>query len=242
MARSRAAPGCVGPFAADAEVARRGDDAAAQVVLPEAIDDHAGQQVPGPVLGVGDPVGEGGPAVRQLRALRRRPSSSGPRPACSTCRIARRRDPFLLVRVAAAQEVRLLQEVLALRVQPDRRQPFGRDQRLDDVRLRRLRQVVLDLLVELLPAGVEQLYRVQQQAPSARPFASRRACRAPSSRLGDARLRADRAASVRVRQRQSRPADAVADVVVELERDRSAIVVRPRPRPACRTRTTAAWS
>ena len=56
LASQSSSSGCVGRVALHAEVAGRGDDAAAEVMLPEAIDDHAGEQVPGAVLGVGDPV------------------------------------------------------------------------------------------------------------------------------------------------------------------------------------------
>ena len=43
------------PFAAEAEIARRGDDALAEMVLPEAIDHHAGRER---MLRAGDPPGQ----------------------------------------------------------------------------------------------------------------------------------------------------------------------------------------
>ena len=46
------------PLAADAEVADGADQPFAEMVLPDAIDDHPRQQRPGPVLDVGDPVGQ----------------------------------------------------------------------------------------------------------------------------------------------------------------------------------------
>ena len=42
------------------------------VVLPEPIDDHPGQQVAGPLLGVGDPIGQRRAAIRGPPAGRRR--------------------------------------------------------------------------------------------------------------------------------------------------------------------------
>ena len=57
-------------------------------MLPEAIDDHAGQQVAGAVVDVGDPVGQRGAAVRGSRPGRRRrlPVLLGVRGGISTCR------------------------------------------------------------------------------------------------------------------------------------------------------------
>src|SRR5262249_31997668 len=44
------------PLAADAEVADRAYQAFAEVMLPDPIDHHAGEQGPGPLIHVGDPV------------------------------------------------------------------------------------------------------------------------------------------------------------------------------------------
>ena len=41
-----------------AEIARRRHDAAPQVMLPQAVDNYASQQVPRPILGVGKPLGQ----------------------------------------------------------------------------------------------------------------------------------------------------------------------------------------
>ena len=48
--------GWVGRLALGAEVVGRGDDPPAEVVLPEPVDDHPRGQVPGAVVGVGQPV------------------------------------------------------------------------------------------------------------------------------------------------------------------------------------------
>src|SRR6202453_4819098 len=48
-----------GRLALGAEVVRSADDAATHVMLPETIDDDAGQQMPGTVVHVRDPVGQG---------------------------------------------------------------------------------------------------------------------------------------------------------------------------------------
>src|SRR5689334_14905983 len=46
-----------------AEIVGRRDQAAAEMVLPEAIHDDAGEQMSGALVGVGDPVGQRGAAV-----------------------------------------------------------------------------------------------------------------------------------------------------------------------------------
>ena len=74
--------GCVGGSPKLAEVVRRPDDPAAEMLLPDAIDHHAGRQ---PVVGRGNPVGQLRPAPVRLgvlgaaweRGLRRRPESTG---------------------------------------------------------------------------------------------------------------------------------------------------------------------
>src|SRR5438093_1269126 len=58
-----------GAFPAHTIVARRGDDAAAHVMLPKAVDDYAGQQLAGALLRVRDPFGEGAAAIRGPPAL-----------------------------------------------------------------------------------------------------------------------------------------------------------------------------
>ena len=58
-------------LAAGAEVAGRGDDATAEMELPEAIHLDAGQQCAGAVLRVGDPLGQRPAAVRCAAARRR---------------------------------------------------------------------------------------------------------------------------------------------------------------------------
>ena len=63
------------PFAERAEVAGRADDAAAEVVHPDAVDEHAARQR---MLAVGQPVRE-----RQPAAGRRQAS-----PACRVCTAA----------------------------------------------------------------------------------------------------------------------------------------------------------
>ena len=41
-----------------AEITRRGDNSPSQVMLPEAVDDHPGEQLTSSVIDVGDPIGE----------------------------------------------------------------------------------------------------------------------------------------------------------------------------------------
>ena len=89
FASQSSSSGCVGLLALDAEVARRGDDAAAEVVLPQPVDDHPGQQPAGAVVHVGDPVRQRPPAVRRAPAgRRRRPASASPRPGRSASALA----------------------------------------------------------------------------------------------------------------------------------------------------------
>src|SRR4051812_1720425 len=53
-------------FALSAEVVRSCDDPAAEMVLPQAVHDHASHEVAGAVVYIGEPVGETSPSV-QLR-------------------------------------------------------------------------------------------------------------------------------------------------------------------------------
>ena len=73
-----------------AEVARRGDDPAAEVVLPEPVDDHPGQQVARAPVDVGEPVGQGRPAIRRsaqpVGGVDRPARFAAPASRISTCR------------------------------------------------------------------------------------------------------------------------------------------------------------
>ena len=56
-------------FSLGAEIVRRADDAAAHVMLPETIRDHAGQERPGAGVRVREPVGEGEARIGGVRGL-----------------------------------------------------------------------------------------------------------------------------------------------------------------------------
>src|SRR5262249_38022333 len=95
--------------------------------------------MPGSLLRVGDPVGQSPAAVGRVPTRRRRtqPALLPIGTALQDLEEALRGDVALLVRVAALEEVRLFQEVAALRVCPHRWYAFAGDQRLDDVLLGR---------------------------------------------------------------------------------------------------------
>ena len=111
-----------------AEVAGRGDEAAADVVLPQPVDDHAGQQVPGAVFDVGEPVRPApcaGTRVCEPAGGGRDPALVLRRASDQHLQEAERRPSRPSGRVAAAEEVRLREEVRALRVQADGGQAFA---------------------------------------------------------------------------------------------------------------------
>src|ERR1051325_8313162 len=136
------------------EIAGRGDDAPAQMMLPEAIDDGASQQVACTLVGVRDPFGEGTTAVggaptgggRRLPVLLTIGRPHQDRKKALGCDF-----PFV-VRIAPIQEVGLLQEVAALRVGADGGNALAADHYFLDWRLRHDGEMLLYLLIKRLPA------------------------------------------------------------------------------------------
>src|SRR5438552_1007901 len=113
-----------GLIAAIAEVAGGSDNAPAQVVLPEAVDDDTRQQLAAAAMCIGDPLGQCPAAITGA------PTRGGCLlPAAGTLGLGHQYlektlagDAFLVVRVAAPQEVRFRQEIIPLRMQTNGRQ------------------------------------------------------------------------------------------------------------------------
>ena len=57
------------PLSPRAEIIARGDDTATEMVMPEPIDDHAGEEMPGAVVDVGEPICQGDARRVRCRAL-----------------------------------------------------------------------------------------------------------------------------------------------------------------------------
>ncbi len=112
-------------FAAGTEIVRRGDDAVSQMVLPEPIDDHAGDDLAGPVIGIGDPVRQGRAAERGAGTRRRRDGPVFFRVGRThqDLQVTERGLALLLVDVAPLQEECLLEKVVSLAVQADGGRP-----------------------------------------------------------------------------------------------------------------------
>ena len=143
-------------LALEAEVAGRAHQTLAEMVLPEPIDDDASQQMAGALVDVGDPGGQGFAAVGGAPTGRRSrlPVFFDLRAARQHLREALRGDAVLLVGVAALEEVGLVEEVGALRVQPQGRQTFAADEGLESRRLGSGLLMLVGLLAQGLPAGV----------------------------------------------------------------------------------------
>jgi hypothetical protein len=115
------------------EIVRRGDEALTKVVLPEPVHEDPCQQVPGAVIDVGHPLGEGaatagvaGPGgwfVAPTRVLWI-PAEDLKEPLGG--------DAAFLVGAAAGEEMGLVEEVGSLRVHADGRVSFGADQDLGE--------------------------------------------------------------------------------------------------------------
>ena len=99
--------GVGGALALGTEIVWGGDDAAAEVLLPDAVDDDAGEEVAGAVFGIGDPIGEGVAAMRGAGVFGGRllPEGFGfPGPG-EDLEEALGGDFLLLVDIAAVQDV-----------------------------------------------------------------------------------------------------------------------------------------
>ena len=139
-----------GPFTPFAEVAGRRNDAASQMMLPESVDDHPGEQRPGPLVDVRQPFGECTPTPGGPRSGRgiHPPSLERAGGGEQDLQEALFGGAVFLEDVAATQIMRRRQEVGALGVQPDRRQTFRGDERLDQTRRGRLRASQSDPLLD----------------------------------------------------------------------------------------------
>ena len=217
------------PFALDAEVARRGDDAAAEVVLPEPVDDHARQQLAGAVVDVGDPVRPataGGTTSASPAAAR--PASASPRPGRSAsapggspasatpsfwlgsprlrkCVCSRKSPPCVCSRIAGTPSLQIIAFIVV---------DGGAFRRmllhLRAFRSRHCGSVLRYHAKQRGPFRVRRLMRSGRR-PARVSAACASAGTASPSRPTGRRSR---------RHRQPRPADVVAGVVVELERER----------------------
>ena len=120
---------------------------------PQAVGHHARQEMPGTVVHVRDPARHGAPAPGCVHALGRllEPARRALGAAHQDLREAGVDHLDLLVRVAAVQQVRLVQEVAALGVQAHGLDALARHQHLLDPGPRLLRGVTLDDPIELDP-------------------------------------------------------------------------------------------
>ena len=109
------------------------------------------------VRGLARVCGEGTAAVGRARAGGRLglPVFFPVRGCHQHLQVALRRLALLLVRVAAVEEMRLLQEIVTLRMQPDGRQPFAGNHCLDKLWLGDPCEMVLNSLIQLAPFGVD---------------------------------------------------------------------------------------
>ena len=98
--------GVAGTLALGPEVAGGGDQPSAEVVLPEAVDDHPGQEVARAGVDVGQPVGQARPAVGLLRGGRGRGPPSGLVGLAQDLEEAGGRFGLLLGEVASLEEGR----------------------------------------------------------------------------------------------------------------------------------------
>ncbi len=125
--------GMRGRFAPGAEIVRSGDDAVSQQMLPQSIDDHAGDELAGPGLRIGHPIRECRAAKRSPRAGRRMRGPVFFRIGRSHehLQISKRGLALFLIHIAATQKEGLLEEIVPLTVKPDGRQSFARHEHLD---------------------------------------------------------------------------------------------------------------
>ena len=95
-------------FALETEVVGRGDDAASEVMVPNAVDDDAGEEVACAVFRIGDPVGEAATSVAGAGPVGGWgfvPVAGGLIIAHEDLKVAGLRDALLLAGVTAAQKV-----------------------------------------------------------------------------------------------------------------------------------------
>src|SRR5437879_9068077 len=106
------------PLALRAEIAGCADDAAAQVMLPEAVDDDTCQQMARAVFRVANPISQRPATIRSMPALggRFEPPLFEVGIAHEHLEEALGDDIAFLVRIAALEEMRVFQEIAALRV------------------------------------------------------------------------------------------------------------------------------
>ena len=138
-----------------AEIIRRGDDAAPEVMLPKTIHRDPRRERASAVSEVSHPICKRAAAAGKFRAgwRRGRPALRALGRAREHLEEARRRDAELLIRAAAAEEMRLLEKIRALRVHSHGRVTLGTHEHGHLVARRGLR-VRGELRVALAPAGI----------------------------------------------------------------------------------------
>src|SRR5687768_2432891 len=115
-----------------AEIVWRGDDAVAEMMLPKAIDDDAGDLRAGAGFEVGHPVGEGAAATGEFSALGRFkfPALAAFARAHHDLQEILLRHAVFEVGVAAAEDVRFVEKIGALRVHAQWRVTFSANESL----------------------------------------------------------------------------------------------------------------
>src|SRR6476469_9465490 len=96
-----------GPFALQAEIVRRGNDAASEMMVPEPIHHYTSEQLSSAILSVRHPIGERATPVRRARARRRffLPMLFSLRRAFENLQKTLRRHLSLLTRIASFEKM-----------------------------------------------------------------------------------------------------------------------------------------
>ena len=154
-------------LALQAEVIGRVHDAAAEMMLPKAVDDHAREQMTSSVLGVSDPVGQRPPPITGAPTLGRRNLPRLFRLAAAHQHLQEtlRGFPVLLIGVAALKEIGLLVKVwkaAAIGMVFGGFEALAGDLHLFHLRLRLGGEMLLHLGVELVPLCVLRAVNLQQ--------------------------------------------------------------------------------
>ena len=146
-----------GECSLEPKVVGGGDDAASEVVVPDAVDDDAGEEVTGAVVDIGHPVGKSGAAIAGAGPIFRRaflPICGGLAVAHEDLEEARLGDAFLLVGITTTEEVGFRVEMgkaAAVRVVLGRGKAFAGDLDFGDVGFGFCGEGVFDGGVEFLP-------------------------------------------------------------------------------------------